>query len=301
MVELNDQPLVAGIELGGTKCIVVLARGERISRRETIVTETPDRTLAKAVRTLRGWYQAERFAAIGIASFGPLDLNPRSMTHGQIVKTTKPGWSGADVLGAFSGSFDVPVGIDTDVGGAALAEGRWGAATGCTVHGYLTIGTGIGLGLVVNGSVIHGLQHPEAGHVRIRRAPGDRFVGICPFHGDCVEGLCSGPAIAARAGASAPLLLPDDPIWDRVANDLAEFLTGVLLTMSPQRILIGGGVAQGQPDLLIKIRSGIADRLAGYLHGVDAHTLEQIITPPALGADAGPLGAVALAPRTISS
>lgn len=296
MADMTDERIVAGVELGGTKCITVLARGNQLIRRAIMPTQAPNITLPRAIETLRGWHETEPFAAIGIASFGPLDLEPASPTHGQIVNTTKPGWSGADVLGIFARAFDVPVAIDTDVGGAALAEGLWGGAIGCAVHGYLTIGTGIGLGLVVNGKIVHGQQHPEAGHIRIRRAPGDAFLGICPFHGDCVEGLCSGPAIAARAGAPADTLAADHPIWQRVADDLAEFLTGVLLTISPQRLLIGGGVALGQPELLGLIRHGVAARLGGYLHGVDGAALDRIITFPALGSDAGPLGAIAVAP-----
>ena len=296
MADMTNDRLVAGVELGGTKVIAVLARGDRIVRRETVPTTLPDATLGRVIEILRGWHMAERFSAIGIASFGPLDLNAASAGFGHIVNTTKPGWSGTNVLGAFSRAFDVPVGIDTDVGGAALAEGRWGAGQGCTVHGYLTIGTGVGLGLVANGAVVHGWQHPEAGHVRIRRAPDDDFGGICPFHGDCVEGLCSGPAIAARAGQQATTLAADHPIWPRIAEDLAEFVTGILLTVSPQRLLVGGGVALGQPAVLPLIRHGVASRLGGYLSGVDAAALAEIIALPALGSDAGPLGAVAIAP-----
>ncbi len=296
MAEVDSDRLVAGVELGGTKVIAVLARGGQIINRETMPTALPAATLARVIETLRGWHLAERFSAIGIASFGPLDLHPLSPTFGHIVNTTKPGWSGTDVLGALSRAFDVPVAIDTDVGAAALAEGRWGAAAGCDVYGYLTIGTGVGLGLVANGAVIHGLQHPEAGHVRIRRAPGDDFGGTCPFHGDCVEGLCSGPAIAARAGAPATALMPNHPVWPHVAAELAEFVTGILLTVSPKRLLIGGGVALGQPALFPLIRGGVARRLGGYLAGVDASTLMDIIRPPALGSDAGPLGAIAIAP-----
>ena len=192
------------------------------------------------------------------------------------------------------------MGFDTDVAGAALAEGRWGASAGCAVHVYLTIGTGIGGGIVVDGRPFHGATHPEIGHVRLRRIAGDSFPGTCPFHGDCLEGLVSGPAIAARAGRPAERIAADDPVWTWVAANIAELLASLILTLSPQRIVIGGGVPQGQPAMLDLLPAAVLEWLGGYLAGVDRETLARIIVAPGLGADAGILGAVALALTALS-
>ena len=199
-----NESLIAGVELGGTKCIAVTARGREIVSRAQWPTGDD---AAATLRTLADWLAAahreEPFAALGIASFGPICLDPASADYGRIINTPKPGWSGADVLGVLAGDLCVPVAIETDVAGAALAEGRWGASQGCPVHVYLTIGTGIGGGIVVDGKPLHGTFHPEMGHVRVRRAAGDPFTGVCPIHGDCLEGLAAGPAIAARVGKLA--------------------------------------------------------------------------------------------------
>ena len=289
-------PLVAGVELGGTKCIAVLARGHEIVERVRVpTTDDPAATLDGLSQRIADWNAAHPVAAIGIASFGPLVLDTARADYGRISTTPKPGWRGADVRGHFAGRFAVPIGFDTDVAGAALAEGRWGAATGCDVVVYLTIGTGIGGGVTIGGRPVHGLIHPEIGHLRVRRAPGDDFAGICPFHGDCLEGLASGPAIAARTGRDAAALPPGHPLWDRLAGELAELAALLLLTLSAERILIGGGVGAHSTFLLPRIRTRTAELLGNYLAGIDARALERIILPPALGDDAGPLGAVALA------
>jgi fructokinase len=233
--------------------------------------------------------------ALGIASFGPLGLRPGTPEFGCLLDTPKPGWSGIDIRGALARQFERPIAIDTDVNGAALAEGLWGASFRCSVHIYLTIGTGIGGGLVVEGRPVHGLLHPELGHIRVRRDPDDNFPGTCPFHGDCIEGLASGPAIAARAGVSADRLAPDDPLWARVGRELGELVATLLLIAAPERIVIGGGVGQGCSFLLPLIRSAAAASLAGYGPARDPKLLETVIVPPALGSEAGPLGALVLA------
>lgn len=289
-------PVVAGVELGGTKCIAVVARGQQILERKLWPTgDDPDETLEAIADWLSLAAQSEPFRALGIGSFGPLRLDPAAADYGAIVNTPKPGWSGANLIAGIASRFEVPVGLDTDVAGAALAEGRWGAARDCAVHVYLTIGTGIGGGVVIDGKPLHGALHPELGHVRVRRAAGDDFGGICPFHGDCLEGLASGPAIAARAGVRAETLTPDDPVWKLVAQDIAELMGALILTLSPQRIVIGGGVGQGQPGLLADIRSATVDVLGGYLPGHGAAEIEKLIVQPALGGDAGVYGAIALA------
>ncbi len=288
-------PLIAGVELGGTKGVALIARGQEIIARSRHPTEAPATTLTALADDIEGWTRDHGpIAALGIASFGPIGLDRARDDYGTITRTAKPGWSGARVLETFAGRFAAPIGWDTDVAGAALAECLWGAGQGQEVVVYLTIGTGIGGGLVVGGQPVHGRIHPEMGHLRVRRAPGDTFAGVCPFHGDCAEGLASGPAIAARAGAPAETLPADHPVWPLVAGELAELVHSLVLILSPQRILIGGGVPTGKPFLIPMVRAGVEARLAGYVAGLDAAALAGIVRPPALADRAGPLGAVAL-------
>jgi fructokinase len=288
--------LVAGIELGGTKSLAVLVEGTTIHRRLRVPTTTPADTLGALTEELDRW-RVEGLvpAALGIGSFGPVVVDRRRRDFGRITTTPKPGWRDTDVLGHFATRCDVPIGFDSDVVGAALAEGRWGASQGCTVHLYLTVGTGIGGGVVVDGRPLHGLVHPEIGHLRVRRRLDDPFGGACPFHGDCIEGLAAGPAIAARAGAPAESLGPEHPVWDDVTAELGELLALVVLTVSPERIVVGGGVGCGIPWLLPAVRPRVGGLLAGYVAGLDDAALEQLIVPPSLGDDAGPLGAAAIA------
>ncbi len=289
------EPRLAGLELGGTKCFALLAEGTRLIERISVPTTTPAETLGRLDALLAGWAGAGPIAAIGIASFGPIGLDPARSDYGFITTTPKPGWAGTEVHGRYARLLGVPVGFDTDVTGAALAEHRWGPAAGMTSNVYLTIGTGIGGGAVVNGRPLRGLLHPEMGHVRVRRRDGDDFPGICPAHGDCLEGLASGPAIAARAGAAADTIGAASPVWDDVAAEIAELVAMLILTLSPQRIAFGGGVPVGQPWLLDRVRAHTVAILNGYVAPVDAATLAAIVAPAAFGADAGPLGAIALA------
>ncbi len=296
---MTAAPLCAGLELGGTKCNAVLARGNAIIARATVPTTTAIPTLQSLSAIVRDWAATRPVAALGVASFGPLRLDPAATDYGHMLATPKPGWAQADIAGHFARDFGLPLGIDTDVNGAALAEGESGAARGSGVHAYVTIGTGVGVGIVVDGKPLHGRLHPEAGHMRIRRAGGPEFAGSCPFHGDCLEGLVSGPAIAARAGKAGALLAADDPLWAIVAADLGESLVNLLLTLSPDRIVIGGGVLQGRPPLLGMALRAAAASLDGYLadHAVD--DLAQRIVPPQLDGDAGALGAALLGQRAL--
>jgi len=298
----TDPPLVAGVELGGTKSLAVLARGTEIVDRLRVPTTDPASTLPTMSEQLARW-RAEigPFAAIGIGSFGPIGADPARADHGYVTTTPKPGWRNADVLGHFAERFDVPIAFDSDVAGAALAEGRWGASRGCAVHVYLTIGTGIGGGVVVHGEPVHGLVHPEVGHLRVRRRPDDTFGGSCPFHGDCIEGLASGPAIAARAGRAAEELGQEHPVWLDVAAELAELMTALVLTISPERIVVGGGVTGGKPFLLDHVRAHTSTFLADYVAGLDEPAVRALIQPPELGDDAGPLGTVALGLRALGA
>lgn len=288
--------MLAGVELGGTKCICILATGpDAISDVIEIPTTEPEPTLAAIRSTLAGWC----YEALGIASFGPIDVNPTSRQYGAIVNTTKPGWSGTPLTHLAAG---VPVLIDTDVNGAALAEGQWGAAQGLASWAYITVGTGVGVGSIIAGKPACGLGHSEAGHMRVPRSEGDSFAGNCPFHGDCVEGLASGPAIEARTGRKGRDLAADDPAWAYTADALALLCYNLALTSLPQRILIGGGVATGQPQLLPLIREKFAACMTGYGVVMElAGPLDRYIALPALGTMAGPLGAIALAQRAARS
>lgn len=285
----------AGVELGGTKSIAVLARGREIIAQHVVPTTSPRETQRELSAQLAIWARDPGFAALGIASFGPLQLVAGAPGFGTMLPTPKQGWGGAPVADMFTDGLDCPWLIDTDVNAAALAEYLWGAGFGRSSVCYITIGTGVGGGLVIGGKPVHGAMHPEIGHLKLRRADGDTFEGVCPFHGDCIEGLVSGPALAARLGAD-PVTVPDsDPRWRLVASDLAELASAVLLTTSAQRILIGGGVGMAREGLLRQVRAFAIERLAGYLPFFDDSSAENIIRLPALGADAGPLGAVALA------
>lgn len=293
---MADRPLVAGVELGGTKCVLLLAGGpDDIRDQARIDTTTPDRTLAAIEARLHDWRDRHGFAALGLASFGPLELDPAAPDHGCIIGTPKPGWDRVDLL-ALGRRFGVPVGFDTDVNGAALAEGRWGGARGLDAFTYVTVGTGIGVGSIVAGRTLHGLGHSEAGHMRTSRPVGATFPGVCPFHGDCVEGLASGPAIRAVAGAAAEALAPDHPAWDEVVHVLAAMFHNLVVTAAPRRILLGGGVGMGQAHLLPRLRRALVDSLNGYAAGPRIEReIEAFLVAPALGDRAGPLGAIALA------
>jgi fructokinase len=281
------------VEFGGTKCIAVIGRANQIVARERVATSDPATTLTALAKHVERWSRDYAIGAIGIAAFGPVHLDRDRPSYGRIGETPKAGWRDVDVITPFAG-LGLPMALDTDVAGAAIAEGRWGAAKGCADYVYLTIGTGIGGGVIVRGQPVHGLLHPEIGHVRVRRVPGDGFMGLCPYHGDCIEGLVAGPAIAARAGAPAETLSPSHPVWAMVAIELAELMTMLLLTLSPRRIVLGGGLGVGQPHLAPLIRAATLDRLGGYLDSASLGDLGEIIVPAALADDAGPLGAIAL-------
>ena len=293
---MSDTPLIAGIELGGTKCVCVLASGpERIVDEARIPTTTPEETLPAIEAVLDGWKREHGFAALGIGSFGPIDVDRASPTWGSIVTTPKPGWSGTDVAGRLAGRFDVPIAFDTDVAGAALAEGRWGGAQGLESFCYITVGTGVGVGVISSGRPARGLGHVEAGHLRVGRAPGDDWAGACVYHGDCVEGLASGFAVEKRTGRRGETIGADDPVWALVAHALAGLCHNLVLTVVPRRILIGGSVANHQPQVLGMIRERLVESLAGYAQGEGiAGEIERFVTSPALGDQAGPLGSIAL-------
>jgi len=293
------RPLLCGIELGGTKCVCLIGTGpDDILAQIVVPTATdPDETLRRIAEVLRSWRETYgAFAAIGLASFGPVDLRVGSRRFGHIASTVKPGWQGIDIVGRLGLVQGVPVGFNTDVNGAALAEGRWGGARNLADYAYITVGTGVGVGLVVGGKSVFGCNHSELGHVRIARRPGDRWPGICRFHGDCVEGLACGPAIEARAGLLAAQIPDDNPVWELAAYALAQLVHTMVLATAPRRILVGGGVVQARPHILGHVRRLLIESLNGYLDLEDlTGGVERYVVPPALGALAGPLGALALA------
>ncbi len=283
----------AGVELGGTKCVAILASGpDAIIARETVPTTSPKETLGRLEQILSGWRPGQGFTALGIGSFGPIDLDQGSQSFGQITSTPKPGWRGADVLGRLQRAAGTPAAFDTDVNGAALAEMRWGAGQGFDDFAYITVGTGVGVGLIVNGKPTRGFAHCELGHIRVARLPGDDFAGSCPFHGDCVEGLAAGPSLKARAGDAAQQLGPDDPVWQSVAWAIAQLCHAIVCAAAPRAIAIGGGVVENQPHLLERIERMLVESLNGYM---ELPRGGNYVRAPALGANAGPLGAIALA------
>ena len=291
--------MLAGVELGGTKCVCLVGTGPNDIRSQlTLPTgSNPEATLTHIDGVLSGWEtQYGPLEALGIASFGPVDLAPKSPRYGHIVATTKPGWSNTDVLGRLTRKRRIRVRFNTDVNAAALAERRWGAGRGLDDLAYITVGTGVGVGLIVGGRTIFGCNHTELGHLRPVRAPGDSWSGSCVFHGDCVEGLVSGPAIAARAGIPATAVRADDPLWDFVSHTLGQLLHAIVLTTAPRRILIGGGVMDARPGLLIRLRGELQTSLNGYVGAPEVGTdIDRYVVAPGLGSQAGPLGALALA------
>jgi len=254
--------LVGGMETGGTKFVCAVGRGADIAAETRIVTTSPTETLAAAIAFFKSHAP---LVALGVASFGPIDLDPRSSTYGLITTTPKPGWAHTDVVGPLGRALGVPVRFDTDVNAAALAEQHWGAARDASSVVYVTVGTGIGGGAVVNGRPVHGLVHPEMGHVRIPHDDAaDPFAGACPHHGDCWEGPAAAPALAARWGRT-PESLPDDhPAWDLEARYLALGLVNVILTLSPERVVLGGGVLS-RAGLLERVRSHVSALIGGYV------------------------------------
>lgn len=291
--------LWGGVEAGGTKFVCAVGTGPDDLRAETrFGTTEPGETLGRAIEFFRDAAREHgEIAGLGVASFGPVDVDPRSPTWGYVTTTPKPGWTHTDVAGTLGRALDVPVAFDTDVNGAALGEQRWGAARGLDTCVYVTVGTGIGGGGLIAGELMHGLLHPEMGHLAVPRHPEDAFEGICPFHGDCLEGLASGPALEARTGVRGEDLVDDHPVWQFEAHYLAVLATNLTLILSPQRLIIGGGVMRRR-RLYDLVRHGLRQRLAGYLKTPEIlQGTDRYLVAPSLGHRSGVLGAIALASR----
>ncbi len=291
--------MYGAIEAGGTKfiCAVADAHGQTLASTRIATTSAHD-TLAACVDFFESQKNAESiYAGIGIAAFGPLDLHRGSPTYGHILDTPKPQWSQTDLVSPLT-RFGCPVAVDTDVNAAAMAEALHGAGRGCDVVVYITVGTGIGGGVFIKGQTLHGALHPEMGHIGVRKHAGDRkFAGTCRFHGDCLEGMASGPAIMARYGAALDALPAEHEAFDVVSHYLAQLAATVILVLSPQRLIFGGGV-MGNPRVIESVRRKVAQQLNGYVVGVGGLSmpaLDALIVSPGLGDQSGIAGALALA------
>jgi fructokinase len=298
--------VVGGIEAGGTKFVCAVGRGpenvqEPSNRREFATGDEPGPLIAQVIDWFYEKQQHQTLSAIGIASFGPVDLDPGSPSYGQITSTPKRGWANTDLVGPIRRALgDIPVGFDTDTNGAGLGEYFWGRASGLDDFVYITIGTGIGAGGMAGGRLLHGLVHPETGHLRLPRIDGDSFPGACKYHGDCWEGLCSGEAIRQRTGMAAEKLSPDHPAWVYETQYIGFAIANIICTLSPKRIIVGGSVSKGgqlgQQALFQAIRRQVQTVLNGYVvsPALLGDGIADYIVPPQLGNDAGVCGAIAL-------
>lgn len=283
--------IIGAIEAGGTKmvCGIGNENGDVIDR-VSIPTTSPDETFALMI----DYFKKYDIEAMGIGSFGPLDLAPESPTYGYITATPKPGWNNTDFVGTFKNAFNVPVGFDTDVNGAVLGEVTYGAAKGAKSAIYITIGTGVGVGVYYEGKLFHGLVHPEAGHILLMRHPGDTYKGKCPFHANCMEGLASGPALMERWGKPAIELSDRKEVWEMESYYIAQAISNYVLCYSPEKIILWGGVMH-QEQMFDMVRGKVKEMLGGYVASkVFDGDLSDYIIAPGLGEDPGIKGAIKL-------
>ena len=294
---MKTSKLYGGIEAGGTKFVCVVASGpNHIVDEVRFPTTTPEETLGRSIEFFQSFISSGQINAIGVGCFGPLDLNKKSSTYGFIASTPKPNWSNTDVHGKLQRALNVDIAFDLDVNAAAMGESLWGASKGLDSSLYLTIGTGIGGGYIKDGKPLIGMLHSEMGHIRIPHDLNlDPFHGNCPFHDDCFEGLASGPAIEKRLGLTGAFIPEDDPFWDIEAEYIASALMNFILTLSPRKIILGGGVMQRE-FLFPEIRRRVRELLNGYVSSKNiSENIDNYIVPPALGNQSGSLGAIALA------
>lgn len=297
MLNQLKEKLYGGIEAGGTKFVCSVAGGPgNVVEEIRFPTTTPEETLGKAIQFFKPYIEAGRVNTIGVGCFGPLDLNVKSPTYGYITATPKPHWSNADVRGTLQQALGVDIAFDMDVNAAAIGEATWGASRGFDPSLYITIGTGVGGGYLFNGKPLIGMLNLEMGHVRIPHDRGrDPFAGCCPFHGDCLEGLVSGPAVEKRLGITGAVVPEEEPFWDIEAEYIASALMNYILTLSPEKIILGGGVMQRE-FLFAKVRRRVRELLNGYVSSPSVlEDIDRYIVPPALGNQSGSLGAIAMA------
>ncbi|AQR76098.1 ROK family protein [Paenibacillus larvae] len=290
--------LLGAVEAGGTKfvCGVGTADGQVVDR-VSFPTTTPEETMKRVI----DYFKTKDISAMGVGSFGPVDPRKDSPTYGYITSTPKPHWGGYNLLGELKKHFNVPMEFDTDVNGAALGEAKFGAARGLLSCMYITVGTGIGAGALVDGKLVHGLSHPEMGHILVRRHPEDTYEGKCPYHKDCLEGLAAGPSIEARWSVKGSELSTDHPAWEMIAYYLAQAMMNYILILSPEKMIMGGGVMK-QKQLFPLIHRNLFEILNGYIQN-DAilKNIEEYIVYPELGDHAGLCGALALAALALES
>lgn len=283
--------LYGALEAGGTK--MVCAVGDetgKIMEQISIPTTTPNETMPKII----DYFKGKDIKGIGVACFGPIDLNKESKTYGYITSTPKTAWKNYDIVGEIKNALNIPVGFDTDVNGSLLGEITYGCAKGLTDAVYLTIGTGIGGGVMTNGKLLHGMLHPELGHIMITKRSDDKGSCLCPFHENCFEGLAAGPSIEKRWGKKAVELADDMAVWELEADYIGTALVNFCLTLSPQKIILGGGVMH-QTQLFPLIREVFKKKMAGYICTKEVEDLDNYIVPASLNDDQGIMGAIKLA------
>lgn len=293
-----DKRLIGAIEAGGTKMVLATGYADgAIVERASIPTEEPARTVPAMI----DWFASKRIAALGIAAFGPTAVNPKSPEYGHILQTPKLAWRGYDFLGEMQRGLAVPCGYDTDVNGACLGEVMYGAGKGLDNVVYITVGTGIGAGVYVGGQLLHGMLHPEAGHITLARVPGDEdFACHCPSHDSCFEGLAAGPAVVARYGVErASEMADDEGFLELESTYIAQGIATYIYTLSPQRIVLGGGVPDHAPKLMPRIRAKVLEQINGYLATPELADIDTYIVPPACDGNQGVLGAIALGARAL--
>ena len=298
---MSGRQVLGAVEGGGTKFVCMIGTSPTdVVDEITIPTGDPAATLGAVIEFFQQPRPEFHLAAIGVSMFGPLGLNPEQPGYGGTLATPKPRWSQVRVVSPLARRLNVPIGFDTDVNGAVLGEARWGAAQNLDPVVYLTVGTGVGGGALVNGGTIHGLLHPEMGHVPMPRLPGDDYAGWCPFHGRCLEGLVSGPALAERCGRPVSEVSPDDPVWDLTARYLAYGLSTLVLTLSPRRIVLGGGVMR-QAKLLPLVRRALREILNDYIRVPEIQDkIDDYVVLSTLDQKAGLYGALVLAERALA-
>lgn len=283
--------LFGALEAGGTKMVLAIGNEDgEILEQISIPTETPSITIPKII----DYFNQKNITALGIGSFGPIDLNKNSDTYGFITSTPKLAWANYDMVGNIKKSLSIPIGFDTDVNGSALGEATWGITKGLESSIYITVGTGVGVGVYQNGGLLHGMLHPEAGHILLNKHPKDTFEGVCPYHPNCLEGLASGPSIEKRWGKKAIELKDNLEVWELEAYYLAQAIVNYILTLSPHRIVLGGGVMH-QEQLFPLIRQQVTDLLGGYIRTSQLQNLDQYIVPASLNDNQGIMGCIQLA------
>ncbi len=281
---------IGALEAGGTKMVCAIGdENGNIIEQESFPTLSPEETIPGLVE----WFRTRNIEALGIGCFGPVDLNKKSATYGYITTTPKPNWANTDVFGAFK-CLGVPIGFDLDVNASAIGEYTWGIGKGLSSIVYVTVGTGVGAGVIIDDRLIHGMIHAEAGHILLTRHPSDlEYKGHCPFHRNCIEGLCAGPAVAERWGKPGKELADDMRVWELEAYYLGQMCVDFALAYSPDRIILGGGIMH-QTQLLPLIRKEFKEQLGGYLKSAEIDDLDSYIVVQSMDDKQGIMGAVKL-------